>query len=216
MLCFAEEIYLLALDEKTGKVMPEARYPVLGTVLIGAVLTELKFLKKISTDKERLYIHDTSPTKSLILNEVLGIFLESRKKEADIDRVLQVLMAHAKRIEELVLAELIEKGILKEVDKKILWIFPDRSYPLINDREIVAVEKRIREILLEGKEPGARDAALISLLRSSELFTKILTPAELERCEERINELSENCNIGQKIDELVYKIKDYTSYPPFI
>ena len=71
MLSFAEEIYLLALDEDSGKVMADARYPVLGTVIIGAVLTELSFLKKITTDEEHLYILDSSLTKSQIFNEVL-------------------------------------------------------------------------------------------------------------------------------------------------
>ncbi|MDD5697971.1 MAG: GPP34 family phosphoprotein [Victivallaceae bacterium] len=213
MLSFAEEIYLLALNEDTGKVTAEARDPVLGTVIIGAVLTELSFLKKISTAKERLYILDTEPTKHLILNEVLDIFRESKKTEATIERVLEVLMPHAKRLEELVLAELIRKGILKEIDKKILWIFPDRRYPLINNKEIVSVEIRLRKLLLEGGKPDPKDAALISLLRSSELFSKILSPDELERCEKHIAELSEMCDIGQKIDELVYKIKDFADYP---
>ncbi len=216
MLSFAEEIYLLALDENSGKVMVEARDPVLGTVIIGAVLTELSFLKKISTDKEHLYILDTSLTKSQILNKVLEIFKESHKEEARIDRILQVLMPHARRLEELVLAELLKKGILKEVDKKILWIFPDRRYPLINNKEIVNVEIRIRQLVLGNDKADPKDAALVSLLHASELFSKILLPSELDRCGKRIAELSQSCDIGQKIEELVYKIRDFSAYPPLV
>jgi golgi phosphoprotein 3 len=213
MLSFAEEIYLLALDEDTGKVMPDARDPVLGTILIGAVLTELTFLKKISTDKEHLYILDTTLTKSQILNDILKILKDSHERVARIDQVLLALMSHAKRIEKLVLAELLKKGILAEVDKKILWIFPDRRYPLINDEEIANIEIRIRNLVLSNDKPNPKDAALVSLLHASNLFAKILAPSELSSCEKRIVQLSKKCNIGEKIDELIYKIRDLPNSP---
>ena len=213
MLSFAEQIYLLALDEDTGKVMPDARDPVLGTILIGAVLTELTFLKKISTDKEHLYILDTTLTKSQILNDILKILKESHERAARIDQVLLALMSHAKRIEKLVLAELLKKGILAEVDKKILWIFPDRRYPLINDEEIANIEIRIRNLVLSNDNPNPKDAALVSLLHASNLFAKILASSELSSCEKRIVQLSKKCNIGEKIDELIYKIRDLPDSP---
>ena len=213
MLSFAEEIYLLALDEETGKVMPDARYPVLGTILIGAVLTELTFLKKISTDKEHLYILDTILTKSQILNDILKILKDSHERVARIDQVLLALMSHAKRIEKMVLAELLKKGILAEVDKKILWIFPDRRYPLINDEEIANIEIRIRNLVLSNDKPNPKDAALVSLLHASNLFAKILASNELSSYEKRIVQLSKMCNIGEKIEELIYKIRDLPDSP---
>jgi len=214
MLSFAEEIYLLALDEDSGKVMPDARDPVLGTILIGAVLTELTFFKKISTDEDHLYILNTSLTKSPILNDVLEILKESHKKSARIDQVLLALMSHTKRIEKLVLDELLRKGILAEVDKKILWIFPDRRYPLINNKEIVNVELRIRKLVLGDDKPDPKDAALVSLLHASNLFSKILFLDELSSCEKRIIQLSKMCDIGDKIDELIYKIRDFSDPTP--
>ena len=216
MLCFAEEIYLLALDEKSGKVLPDIQEPVLGTVLIGAVLTELTFQKKISTDEENVYILDDKPAKSPILNEIWNIFRNSKQKKASIERVLQALMPHSSRLEELVLEQLMQKGILKEVDKKILWIFPDKRYPLIDDKEIVDVETRIRKLLMGNDKPDPKDAALVSLLHASDLFSKILCPSELERCEKRIRELSKMSDIGQIVDKLVYKIRDFYAYPPFV
>ncbi|MDD5728575.1 MAG: GPP34 family phosphoprotein [Victivallales bacterium] len=216
MLSFPEEIYLLALDEKTGKISEDAKEPVLGTVLIGAVLTELAFLKKIATDKDNLYILDTGPTKSEILNEIIDVFRESQKRQVALERALQVLAVHARRIEILVLAELLTKGILTEKDKKILWIFPDRSYPRKDDEEIISVEKRIRELILGESEASPKDAALISLLHASDLLGKILSPEELEKHAKRIGELSRSSDIGEKTSELVYKVRDYYSCSPFV
>lgn len=213
MLSFAEEIYLLALDEDSGKIMPDARNPVLGTALIAAVLIELAFLNKISTDKEHIYILDTSLTESPVLNEVLGILKISGEKSVSIKRVLKALMSHAKRLEQMVLAELIKKGILKEVDDKILWIFPDRRYPLIDNREIVNIELRIRQLILSDDTPEPKDAALVSLLQASKLFKKILSEEERIYYKKRIKQLAEMSDIGKNTEDLMYKIRDLPDSP---
>jgi golgi phosphoprotein 3 len=196
MLSFAEEIYLLALDEDSCKIIPDARDSVLGAAIIGAILTELTFLRKISTDKEHLYIQNTTDTKSQILNDVLEILKESHQKSARIDEVLQALMSHAKRLEKMVLSELIEKEVLKEIDNKILWIFHNRRYPLFNGEEIIDVETRIRRLILSDDKPAPKDAALISLMQATKLFSKILSEEEYIDYRERILDLSQSSDIG--------------------
>lgn len=213
MLSFAEEIYLLALDEKSGKIMPDVRDPVLGTAIVAAVLIELTFLEKISTDETHIYIHDTTPEKSPLLNDVLEILKISDKESARIKQVIRALMSHAGRLEEMVLAELIKKGILKEVDDKILWIFPDKRYPLIDNQEIVSVETRIRNLILSGGDPEPKDAALVSLLQASKLFKKILSEKECHYYKDRINQLAAMSDIGQKTEDLIYKIRDLPDSP---
>lgn len=213
MLSFAEEIYLLALDEDSGKIIPDMRNPVLGTIVIAAILVELTFLDKISTDEDNLYILDSKDVKSPILNDVLEILNESHKKSARIEQVLKALMSHAKRLEELVLSELINKGILKEVDNKILWIFPDRRYPLIDHKEIVNIELRIRKLILSNDKADLKDAVLVSLLHASKLFKKILFEEEEISYQERINELSKMSNIGEQTKELIYKLRDLPDSP---
>ena len=84
MLSFAEEVYLLALDEKTGKIIPDMRDPVLGTIIIAAILVELTFLDKINTDNEHLYILNSQKIESPILNDVLEILKESQKNQQEL------------------------------------------------------------------------------------------------------------------------------------
>ncbi len=213
MLSFAEEIYLLALDEDSGKIMPDARNPVLGTVVIAAVLIELAFMNKVATDKNHIYILDTSPTKSPILNDVLEMLKVSNKKSIETKRVLKALMSHAKRLEAMILSELIKKKILKEVDDKILWIFPDRRYPLIDNKEIIHVELRIRQLILSDDVPDPKDAALVSLLQASKLFKKILSEEEYIYYKARIKQLAELSDIGKKAEGLIYNIRDFPDSP---
>ena len=122
-------------------------------------------------------------------------------------------MSHSKRLEAMVLSELIDKGILKEVDDKILWIFPDRRYPLIDHKEIVNVELRIRRLILSNDKADPQDAVLVSLLDAAKLFAKILFEGEEFSYQERIKELSETSNIGEQAKELLYKLRDLPDSP---
>ena len=129
MLSFAEEIYLLALDDVTGKVVITSKEVVLNSVLIGAVLSELSFLGRIDNDAENLYILNTDATDSPVLDEVLDVLRKSGKTEVSLSRCLQALLPESKNVEQLVLKELIGKGILKQVNEKVFWFFPSRRYP---------------------------------------------------------------------------------------
>ncbi len=217
MLSFAEEIYLLALDDATGKPVISTKDIALGVVMVGAVLSELALLGKIDNDHENLFILDTKNTGSPILDEPLEVFRKSQQTETTIRRCLQVLMPHAGNIEELVIEELVKKGIVKQVEEKVLWVFPSRRYPIINDQEITDVETRICNLVLSENEiPNPRDAVLVCLIDAAGLFSEILSPRQLHRAEPRIKQLAKLDLIGQKIQEMIIYIRDIATLPPFV
>jgi len=216
MLSFAEEIYLLALDDVTGKIVITSKEVVLNSVLIGAVLSELSFLGKIDNDAENLYILNTDPTDSPVLNEVLDVLRKAGKTEVSLSRCLQVLLPKSKDVEQLVLKELIGKGILKQVNEKFFWFFPSRRYPIIDNVEIMDVERRLRNLVLSNEIPDPRDAVLVSLVNACGLFTEILSSRELRRCEGRIEEISKYDMVCQKINELIRQVQDFSNIPPFV
>jgi hypothetical protein len=216
MLSFAEEIYLLALDDVTGKIVITSKEVVLNSVLVGAVLSELSFIGKIDNDVDNLFILNTDATNSPILNSVLDVLRESGKKEIPLNRCLQVLLPKAKDIEQLVLKELIGKGILKEVDEKVFWFFPSRRYPIIDNVEITDVERRLRNLVLSNEIPDPRDAVMVSMVNACGLFPEILSSRELRRCEERIEEISKFDMVSQKINELIRQVQDFSNIPPFV
>lgn len=216
MLSFAEEIYLLALDDVTGKIVITSKEVVLNSVLVGAVLSELSFIGKIDNDVDNLFILNTDATDSPILNAVLDVLRESGKKEIPLNRCLQVLLPKAKDIEQLVLKELIGKGILKEVDEKVLWFFPSRRYPIIDNVEITDVERRLRNLVLSNEIPDPRDAVMVSMVNACGLFPEILSSRELRRSEDRIEEISKFDMVSQKINELIRQVQDFSNIPPFV
>ena len=216
MLSFAEEIYLLALDDVTGKIVIPSKDIVLNNVLIGAVLAELAFLDKLDNDQEKIFILNTDPTGNPLLDDILKAISAGTTKELTIYHALKLLIPKAKDIENDVLENLIKKGILKQVDEKILWIFPRRRYPIINNVEIKDVETRIREIVLSDIIPSPRDAVLFSLVNTCDLFSEILSPRELRRCEDRIEKLSKMDLVEQEVAEMINQINAFRTMPPYI
>jgi hypothetical protein len=216
MLSFAEEIYLLALDDVTGKIVITSKEVVLNSVLIGAVLSELSFMGRIDNDAENLYILNTDATDSLVLDEVLDVLRESGKTAVSLSRCLQALLPKSKDVEQLVLKELICKGILKQVNEKLFWFFPSRRYPIIDNVEITDVERRLRNLVLSNEIPDPRDAVLVSLVNACGLFSEILSSRELRRCEGRIEEISKYDMVCQKINELIRQVQDFSNIPPFV
>ena len=127
-----------------------------------------------------------------------------------------MLLPKSKDVEQLVLKELIGKGILKQVNEKFFWFFPSRRYPIIDNVEIMDVERRLRNLVLSNEIPDPRDAVLVSLVNACGLFTEILSSRELRRCEGRIEEISKYDMVCQKINELIRQVQDFSNIPPFV
>ena len=206
MLSFSEEIYLLALDDITGEIVVPSKDVVLNSVLIGAVLSELSFLNKVDSDLQDIYILNTEPTNNPILDSTLESLKKMETKKIPITRCLEILVEDAKHIENQVLDRLIENAILKKVERRILWVLPARRYPKIDDCQIRDVERRLRELILTDKIPDPREAVLVSLVQTCNLFKEILSPRELKRSEERIKSIARLDSVGRKVAQLIKDI----------
>ena len=113
MLSFAEEIYLLALDETTGKPMISPRNIEMQSALVGAILAELTFLHRIDTDIDKIYLLDTTPVGNPVLDHALSLISGSTESQL-ISFWMNALRADSQFIEKHVLQELIDKKILKQ------------------------------------------------------------------------------------------------------
>ena len=203
MLSFAEEIYLLSLDDVTGKVIVPSKEITLNSVLVGAVLEELSFLNKVDSDLQDLHILNTEPTNNPILDSTLESLKSMGTNKAPISRCLHILLMNAKDIEAQVLEQLIKKAIVTKVEGRILWVIPTKRYPIIDDRETIDVQTRLRELILSDNIPEPRETVLVSLVNTCGLFSQILSPIELRRYEERIRTLSNMDIVGRQVVQLI-------------
>jgi hypothetical protein len=213
MLSFAEEIYLLALDEESGRIEMPNKNIVLNNALVGAVLGELSFLGKIDSDNEFVYILNTERTGKPILDIVLEQLAELKDTKIPTDNCIGSIFFSAAPLEEMVRRELLEKGILKEEKGRILWVIPTRRYPIINNQEIKDVESRLRELILSDEIPDPRDTVLVSLADVCGLLEQILSPKEFKRSRERINTLARMDLVGQKVRTTIAEVCNQFNSP---
>lgn len=212
MLTFAEEIVLLALDEKEG-VITELPHQALHTAMAGAVLMELSLLNRVDADAKQMHVVDTAPTGEPILDASLKVIQEGQAERALTYWLNRLAGHHAHEILRLALAGLVRKGVLREEKHRFLWVFPDRRYPRLHDREYIEVRARLRQALLGTDLPEVRDIVLISLLNACRLIPRILSDDELPRAHARIAQLSRLDLIGQALARSIREIEFALSLP---
>ena len=112
---------------------------------------------------------------------------------------LSVLADRQREIEQPALDRLIERGILKRQDKKILWVIGMRRYPTVDGHERTEVRTRLGQLILGDDIPDPRDAILISLLRGCWLTDKIFEGPEFAAREQRLATLAKMDLVGREV-----------------
>ena len=204
-LTFAEEILLVSLDDETGKFFPMGpqgrRYP-----LAGAVLMDLALRGRIDNDLERLIVIDSKPTGEQILDGPLAEIVAEHEPH-DAMFWIERLAGRSDEIEDLGLRRLTERGIVRRQEKRILWMFETRRYPLIDDREEKEVKRRLLDILLSDELPSPRDVVLICLVDACDLLPRILSAREVEHVAPRVAQLRKLDLLGQAMTQAIQRLQ---------
>ena len=206
MLTFPEEIVLLALDDKTGKFVDLPPLS-MDQALAGAALLELAFQNRIDTDLTHLSLVNPKPTGEEMLDPLLEKIVTAKDKK-DAKYWVGVFSADGEKIREKVLRRLVQRGVLKQEEKKILWVIPGRRYPMVNDQEEREVRKRIRSVVVDGEVPGPRDVVLVSLASACQLLRSVFTDADLLKYSARIAEVSKMDLIGRAVSKSVAEVQE--------
>ncbi len=196
MLTLVEETLLLALDDESGNFHPLPEYS-LPLALGGAVLMDLALQDKLDSDLQGMMVVDTTPVGDDILDPVLEQLrgIETRLQP----RTWLMRLARTGFIKEHALARLVGRGILRREEKRVLWVFGSRRYPVIDDREEREAKLRILEVLLRGEIPDPRTVVLICLADACSLFPWILSRQDLPAVSDRIHQVTKMDLIGRKM-----------------
>lgn len=196
MLSLVEEILLLGLDDESGEFLPVPEYS-LELSLAGAVLMDLALRDRLDSDMQRMMVVNSAPTGDDILDPVL---VELSGSEAElVPRQWLMRLARRQSLRQEALDRLVERGVLRRDDKRILWVFGSRRYPVIDNREEREVKLRILQILLGEEIPAPADVALICLASTCSLFPAILSAREHHNVAEKIEQITRMDLIGQKM-----------------
>ena len=205
MLTLPEEVVLLVLDEESGALLPIPQRT-LDSALAGGALMELALQDRVDSDLESLWVVDPTPVGEPYLDDLLRQLSESKGKH-DPETWIQRLSEDSGSIQEAALRRLVERGVLREEEKRFLWVFESRRYPMIDGKEEREVKLRIMGVLFSEEIPDPRDVALISLVDACRLFEEILGPRELERVRDRIAVIRKLDLIGQAMQAKIREIE---------
>jgi hypothetical protein len=187
-LTMPEEITLLLLDDQTGKPVGLPG-PAGDLALAGAALMELALAGRIDTDLDALLVVRGDPTGDDVLDAVLrrlgsGAGRTSRWWIAEIAREAAPLRAG-------VTEGLVAAGVLRRVEDRFLWVFPERRYPKAEGRaETEEVRARLRGVILQDEIPDPRDALLIGLVRATGLVPLLLSAEEAASAAPRVERIA--------------------------
>lgn len=173
-MILAEDVLLLLTDDISGKAVLDKTQ--LDLALAGGVLLDLATIGRVDVTGPgeqvkagRLVVRDVSPTDDYVLDEALR-----RIGEVGPMKPYRVLPKLAKGLRQDLLGRMVGRGILRAQEGRILGIFPSHTWPALDSNHEREVRAGLHDVLVVGRAPAPREAALICLLQAIGQVPKVL------------------------------------------
>lgn len=186
-MLLAEDLLLLLTDDDTGKLAASSTE--VDVALGGALLVELTLMQRVDVAGPhervragRLIVRDAAPTSDGLLDEALTIVghKEGKKAQAVVTRL-------GKRVRGRLYQRLVEGGVLRAENDRILGIIPTHRWPANDAAHESSVRAGLVSALREGAAPEPRTGALISLLLALKAVHKAVDPGSLGLSKKELN-----------------------------
>lgn len=199
-LTLAEELLLLGMDDKSGEILLSVSTS-LPFGLAGALLLDLYIAKKIEIRNEKIYAIDSSQTGNKLLDEALGL-INVKVEPENTSFWIKNFNSSIDDLTEKIITSLVDRGVLKREEKKILWLIPVERFPTQDPMPEVLSRIAIRRIVLENEEPDNRTLALLSLIKASNLIDELFLKEERRQAANIIEDYIKNENIGKVVADI--------------
>jgi len=203
-LSMPEELLLLMLDDKSGRLM-ERFAPSGDYALAGAVLGELALAGRIDSDPAKLWATGAAPGGDALFDGVVAK-IAAAAAPADSRHWIETIATEADAIRDTLFDRMVAKGVLRKVEGRFLWVFPERRYPAVSGKEEREVKARLLGVLFNDEIPAPHDALLIGLCRAAGLFALILSGQELDRVQDRINQVADLEELNRSLSSAIQDI----------
>lgn len=206
MLTILEEFLLLALDDTRGAFYPLAR-SAFDCATAGAVLMDLALRRRIDNDLRHVFVVDAAPAGQPLLDSALQTMALAGPEPKPLGHWLRHFAEEGEALREAALRHLESLGIVKHEERKILWMFGQRRYPLIDKQEQREAKLRVLGVVLRDDIPAPHDIMLVALAQSCDLFRHILSEHELAAAASRIEQVARMDLIGQAVGKAVAEVE---------
>lgn len=169
----AEDLTLLLLDDDSGRPLVDSTK--LAHSLAGALLLELALAgsvvpagpaEKSAKGTGKIVAAGPQPTDPLLALAWEACADKPRRAAAVIQKI-------DSKVKEPLLERIAGKGWIQVERRKVLGIFPSRSFPETDGRHEAELRSALDAVLLRDQDPDARTAALVSLLAAVEALPKL-------------------------------------------
>ena len=218
-LTLAEELLLITLDDESGMLL-DSISPFKNHIAIAAsLIMELTLKGNIDLDAKKLFVVSSVETGIPILDMALAEIVAEETPLV----TTEWLKRFAKRGEDLsnqIIDSLVAKGIMQLQDRRLFWVLKTRSYSATSGIEEREVKARIMFLLNSNEIPDPNDALLVGLLKAVGIFNLLLSPTELARLQNRIDEIANleeinrslSASIQEAWDFMIRQVKSYHNY----
>lgn len=204
MLTLFEELFLLSLHEK--KSIELSNDYTLRYGLAGAILAELIEMGRISIDdKKRVALRNDALTGQDLLDEAL-MKIKDSVKEHKLAYWIDHLSCGKKEQMKLISA-LEQKGVLRQEEKRFLWVIPYTVLPDMDASAKYALKERLRRAVLTQKTVDTREMILISLMKACQMLDHLFTRDEIKSARRKVEQLVKDELLGSAVTELIAEIE---------
>ena len=213
MLTFPEETVLLLLDDEEGAFLFVGK-STLELALTGSVLMELAVANRIDTDSEQLMVVDRAPTDNPLIDRVLKRISDSEEAKSTKEWIEALSVEETAAIQEQALASLVERGILRREQRKLLpetvqhlWSFRSPRYFVVDLKTKREPEVRLVDVLFSDGIPDVRDVALLCLIDACGILPVLFREKEMERIASHVELIRNMDLIGREIASAIVAIE---------
>lgn len=199
-----EEFLLIALDDDKGQFVTSSTHLHYG--FAGAILLELAIRGKIAIEDERVKLKESTYEKEVVLNKAID-FIKNDEKSSVKD-CIHHLAKKANELKQDTLQRLINKGILKKEEHKILWLIPNDKYPTTDLTPESKVRQRLDDVMLHGAKADAHDVMLLSLIDVSDLTKEAFrSKADYKKVKKEIKEVTKDVQVSGVVNKSIREIQ---------
>jgi hypothetical protein len=183
-IALAEELLLLAYDDQTGKATGSRIG--LDLAMAAAVLIDLALAGRVAYVGGNLTVTDPTPTGDPIADEVLA-----RAATGGPHTPAQWVQRLRHGLRNRVLADLVQRGVMRDVDETQLGYIHVHRYPMVDRAFETEIRARLAKALITDAAPDERTAALATLLTAARMEPALrLPPEESERAHQRLEQIA--------------------------
>lgn len=163
------ELLLLALHDSKGTNLATGQ---LDLTLAGALFCELVLEQRVELQvtgrwrRTRVHVTDASPLGDEVLDDGLARLAAAKRAASPADTVHR--LSRVRQLRGRTAVALCRKGILRETEDRVLWLFRRRLFPTVDPGPERALLQRVRQAVEDPAAPvDARTAIVVTLAQNA-------------------------------------------------